>query len=163
MKEKMSENNNTADISVNIELQCDIIDIDLDKISNMVKQVALRFGIIEAQINFIVADDEEIININKQFLDKSDATDVISFDLSDETEKAKLFDIAVNAQMAQRQAEKRGHSNEAEIALYFLHGLLHNLGFDDILSDDAVKMHKAEDEILKEFGYGVVYNKDSLD
>ena len=73
---------------------------------------------------------------------------------------AKVFDIAVNAEMAQRQAQVAGHSAESELALYFLHGLLHNLGFDDATNEQASKMHKTEDEILEKFGYGVVYNKD---
>ena len=59
--------------------------------------------------------------------------------------------------MAHRQARLRGHNAQAELALYILHGLLHNLGFDDVTAAKAAKMHKAEDDILKKFGFGVVY------
>ena len=61
--------------------------------------------------------------------------------------------------MAVRQANQRGHSSEAELALYITHGLLHNLGFDDSTKKQARKMHETEDKILQEFGYGIVYNK----
>jgi probable rRNA maturation factor len=63
--------------------------------------------------------------------------------------------------MAVRQANLRGHTSEAELALYITHGLLHNLGFDDSAENQARKMHETEDEILQEFGYGMVYNKDT--
>jgi probable rRNA maturation factor len=60
--------------------------------------------------------------------------------------------------MAVRQALLRNHSSQAELALYITHGLLHNLGFDDTAEDQAEEMHNTEDEILKQLGYGLVYN-----
>ena len=48
---------------------------------------------------------------------------------------------------------------EAELALYITHGLLHNLGFDDSTEMQAKKMHDTEDEILRQSGFGLVYNK----
>ena len=125
----------------------------------MAQKVAGQFGVKKAQINLAVVDDEEIISLNRKFLSKSNSTDVISFDLSDNTDDLRIFDIAVNAQMAQRQGQTENRSSESELALYFLHGLLHNLGFDDSTADKAAKMHKTEDDILKKFGYGVVYNR----
>jgi probable rRNA maturation factor len=96
--------------------------------------------------------------MNRRFLDKNAATDVISFDVSDDDSKEKTFDIAVNAQMAKKQAQSRGHTAQAELALYILHGLLHNLGFDDVTSRKAAKMHETEDDILEKFGFGAVYD-----
>jgi probable rRNA maturation factor len=63
--------------------------------------------------------------------------------------------------MALRQANSRGHSSEAEIALYITHGLLHNLGFDDSTEPKAKNMHDIEDNILQQLGYGLVYNKNT--
>ena len=60
---------------------------------------------------------------------------------------------------AVKEAKLRGHSSEAELALYITHGLLHNLGFDDSQRTKAKKMHKTEDEILQQLGFGLVYNK----
>jgi probable rRNA maturation factor len=125
----------------------------------MIQKVAGQFGIKKAQINFAVLGDRETASLNRKFLNKTDTTDVISFDLSDEADDLRIFDIAVNARMAQRQGQAKGHSSESELALYFLHGLLHNLGFDDSTADEAAKMHKTEDDILKKFGYGVVYSQ----
>jgi probable rRNA maturation factor len=159
MKMKISRSDNKK-ITVNIDVYCGIIKFDRKRMADMVRQIVERFGIDRAKVNFAVVDDEEITGLNNQFLNRNKTTDVISFNLSDEDKSERFFDIAVNAQMAQRQAESRGHSEQAELALYFLHGLLHNLGFKDLLKKDAAKMHKTEDEILEKFGFGTVYNNE---
>lgn len=146
----------SSDIKINIDVRCDVVGFSRRKFSDILKKTALKFGLKNAIINFSVVDDTEIVAINHQFLNKKKITDVISFDLSDADKK--VFDIAINAQLAQRQAEIKKHNSQAELALYFLHGLLHQLGFDDLTTADATKMHKTEDEILEKFGYGKVFS-----
>ena len=148
----------SSDLKINISTDCEAVDFDQRRIKNLIRQVAEYFDLKKAQINIAIVDDEQIIGINRRFLDKSSTTDVISFDISDDGGKEKFFDIAVNAQMAARQAKSRGHNAEAELALYVLHGLLHHLGFDDITVRQAAKMHRAEDDILQKFGFGAVYD-----
>ena len=140
------------------------IDISGRKIRKLVKAVCCRFGRhgptdIKYEISIVIVDDYEIQQFNREFLNSKVSTDCISFDLSDDEEGPKVFDLIVNGEMAVRQANLRGHSSEAELALYITHGLLHNLGFDDSTKSRARKMHETEDEILQEFGYGIVYNK----
>jgi len=140
------------------------IDISGRKIRKLVKAVSCRFGRhgptdIKYEISIVIVDDYEIQQFNREFLNSKVSTDCISFDLSDDEEGPKVFDLIVNGEMAVRQANLRGHSSEAELALYITHGLLHNLGFDDSTKSRARKMHETEDEILQEFGYGIVYNK----
>ena len=38
------------------------------------------------------------------------------------------------------------------------HGLLHQLGFDDLQPEQARRMHREEDAILQDAGYGKVYD-----
>ncbi|MGA2916713.1 MAG: rRNA maturation RNase YbeY [Sedimentisphaerales bacterium] len=144
-------------IIVNINVSCDIVRFNHRKLILMAQDTAKKFGVEKAQINLLVISDKEIIRINRRFLNNKKLTDVISFDLSEKGDNFKFFDIVVNAQMAHRQAKLRGHSPQSELALYFLHGLLHNLDFDDSTPVKAAKMHKTEDKILKKFGYGIVY------
>jgi probable rRNA maturation factor len=110
------------------------------------------------EISIAIVDDDEIRELNRKFLNNKAITDCLSFDLSDDEEGPKIFDLIVNGEMAVRQAKLRGHSSQAELALYITHGLLHNLGFDDSTKSRARQMHQTEDEILQEFGYGLVYN-----
>jgi probable rRNA maturation factor len=121
----------------------------------LVQKTSRKFGLRKALINIEIANDKRIVEVNKKFLKKSSITDVISFDVSDTDDK--IFDIIVNAELAKRQAKIREHSFEAELMLYILHGLLHQLGFDDLTVHEAAKMHKMENEILEKFGFGAVY------
>ncbi|HPS55119.1 MAG TPA: rRNA maturation RNase YbeY [Sedimentisphaerales bacterium] len=153
--------NQQQEIEVNIEQEFTGVDYDRAEFEEIVKAVSSEFGIGSACINILVVGDAKIIEVNKQFLHSDSATDVISFDLSDETCDVKLFDIVVNAERAIRQAEERGHDSKAELALYIVHGLLHNLGFNDMTEEDAAMMHKMEDKILTKYGFGKVYNTEA--
>ena len=150
---KASENH----LQVQFDLQYTSLEGDLSRLENLAKTVCETFGCHDATVHVSIVDDPGIIEVHRQFLQKETTTDVISFDLSDEFEPGKTFQIVVNAEMAQRQAEKRGHGAEAELALYITHGMLHNLGFDDADAEQARNMHKTEDEILQQLGFGIIY------
>lgn len=154
------------DIAIQVTRNFTTIDVPLSKLENLVKTVCNRFAGSETpdtryEVSIAIVDDTKIRELNTQFLDHKTTTDCLSFDLSDDDEELKIFDLIVNGEMAIRQADLRGHSSEAELALYITHGLLHNLGFDDLTSDEALTMHNTEDEILKQMGYGFVYNKNA--
>jgi len=160
----MASSGQDRDISISLTKKFEGIDISKHKIKKLAKAVCNRFAQEEPQdtryeISIAIVDDNQIRGLNRQFLNKKAVTDCLSFDLSDDEKGGKIFDLIVNGEMAVRQANKRGHSSEAELALYITHGLLHNLGFDDSTKSRARKMHETEDEILQEFGYGIVYNK----
>jgi probable rRNA maturation factor len=136
------------------------IDILPPKLKKLVKVICNRFKLSKATISIAIVDDTQIRKVNKQFLGSVTPTDCLSFNLSDNKKSsAKSFELVVNGEMAVRQAKLRGHSSEAELALYITHGLLHNLGFDDSTKKQAEKMHNIEDQILQQLGYGPVYNK----
>ncbi|MBN1796236.1 MAG: rRNA maturation RNase YbeY [Sedimentisphaerales bacterium] len=126
----------------------------IEQISNLLCD---RFGIQKAVISIAVVDDEHIRRINSKFLKRDKITDCISFDLSDD-ETEKCFEIIVNAQLAQRRAKERQHDAEIELVLYIVHGLLHQMGFDDQQPAQAEKMHKTEEKILQQLGYNFTYN-----
>ncbi len=162
----MSPAKQQPDTVVQIAKNFKDVDVSLSRLEELVKTICDRFNpprrINPCQntatvVSIAIVGDAEIRKMNKRFLNRNRSTDVISFDLSDEKDK-KLFELVVNGEMAVRQAKQRGHSCEAELALYVTHGLLHNLGFDDTTQKRAKKMHEAEDKILQELGYGLVYN-----
>jgi probable rRNA maturation factor len=135
------------------------IDIRLPKLKKLVEIICNRFKLSKATISIAVVDDAQIRKINKQFLNQDLPTDCLSFNLSDKKKNStKSFELVVNGKMAVKQANMRGHSSEAELALYITHGLLHNFGFDDSTQKQAEKMHNIEDQILQQLGYGPVYN-----
>jgi probable rRNA maturation factor len=147
-------------ITVQITNHFEKLAADASRIRKLARAVCRRFGVSQARISIGIVDDAEISVLNKQFLNRGGTTDCLSFDLSDamEPEGRKVFDLVVNGEMAVREAARRGHEAQAELALYITHGLLHDLGFDDTTEEQAHRMHETEDEILLHLGYGLVYN-----
>ncbi len=150
-----------ADISV--EITCDIAELkaDAERLKALARSVCRRFGLKNARVGIAVVGDDTIRKVNEQFLNKTQKTDVISFDLSDDADAARCFELVVNADEAARQSKAQKHPLQAELALYITHGLLHNLGFDDVAAEASAEMHRTEDEILQEAGFGKVFDKQS--
>lgn len=149
------------EIVVQITKNFDSIKVYLLKVEKLVEAICNRFKLSKATVSIAIVGDAQIRKLNSQFLNHKSTTDCLSFDLSDDKgpQSPKLFELIVNGEMAVREANLRGHSSEAELALYITHGLLHNFGFDDSTESQARKMHDLEDKILQQLGYGLVYNK----
>jgi probable rRNA maturation factor len=128
------------------------------KLRRLVRFVCKRFGLTSATVSVAVVDDAQFRRLNAQFLKRTCSSDCLSFDLSEPKSKDRTFELVINGDAAAIEAGRRGHSPEAELALYVVHGLLHQLGFNDSATRQAHKMHKAEDEILRSLGYGAVWN-----
>ncbi|XWS70294.1 hypothetical protein CRYUN_Cryun03dG0035600 [Craigia yunnanensis] len=65
-----------------------------------------------------------------------------------------LGDIVISVETAARQAEERGHTLIDEIRILMVHGLLHLLGFDHEISEDAEEETEKEEEfLLKSLGW----------
>lgn len=150
-------------LQIQFDLQYQNLEADLSKLEGLTQAICQKYGCHSATVHISIVDDAGIIEVHRQFLQKDTTTDVISFDLTDEFEPGKTFQVVVNAEMAQRQSQKRGHSPEAELALYITHGMLHNLGFDDAEAQQAQKMHETEDEILQELGFGIIYGHNEIE
>jgi probable rRNA maturation factor len=158
----MSPLKKDQDVVVQIAKDFKDIDISLPKLRKLVRTICNRFKLSEATISIAIVGDSQIRKLNRRFLNRNSATDCLSFDLSDDDERSsKLFELVVNAEKAVKEANRRGHSQEDELALYITHSLLHNLGFDDSQHAKAGKMRQTEDEILKQLGFGLVYNRNS--
>lgn len=146
-----------ASNSIKIIIQIDSLSADIGKLHAAAEAVLRRFRAASANATITVVDDVQMRKVHYRFMKKRSATDVVSFDLTDAFERQRVFEVVVNAERAARQARRRGHSTEAELSLYIVHGLLHHLGFDDGSDEQAEKMHRTEDAILTKLGYGSIY------
>ena len=95
----------------------------------------------------LVTDDRELRRLNRAFLAKDYATDVLSFPCGEgaparRPASAFLGEIAISAQRAHTQAREYGHTIDAEICVLMLHGVLHLLGMDH--ESDRGQMARAE-------------------
>jgi probable rRNA maturation factor len=65
---------------------------------------------------------------------------------------SELGDIVIAAGVAKRQARDAGHSEQTELRVLALHGLLHLLGYDHHAPDDEGRMARTEARLRKKGG-----------
>ncbi|XP_073032105.1 endoribonuclease YBEY, chloroplastic-like isoform X2 [Primulina eburnea] len=108
-------------------------------------------GFESVELSVLLCNDEFIQKLNKEWRDEDHATDVLS--MSQHIPELDLpilmlGDIVISVETAARQAEERGHTLIDEIRILVVHGLLHLLGFDHELSDEAEEEMVREEELL---------------
>lgn len=89
----------------------------------------------------LLTDDRELRRLNRVFLGKDYATDVLSFPVTGGGE-FPLGELAVSVERAAAQARILGHSLETELRILMLHGVLHLKGLDH--ERDRGRMARAE-------------------
>ncbi len=99
----------------------------------------------------IVVSDRVLTRMHAEWLDDPEPTDVITFDLSDGTERSG--EIYASWQCARRTARERGVEPARELALYVVHGVLHLCGFDDHAVRDRARMRRAEARVMRRLGW----------
>lgn len=92
------------------------------------------------ELSLRLTDDQEIQQLNAQYRQKDQPTDVLAFAaLEVETPAIEnlpadfplyLGDIVISVETAQQQANQQGHSLQQELAWLAAHALLHLLGWD---------------------------------
>ncbi|MFA5060493.1 MAG: rRNA maturation RNase YbeY [Candidatus Omnitrophota bacterium] len=105
----------------------------------------------DAQLSLVFTSTSTIKQLNKKYLNRSYATDVLAFDLGDKKSSAKNFhgEIIICAQTAQRNSKIFRTRLADELLLYVAHGILHILGFDDHEPKDIKRMRREEQKLLK--------------
>jgi len=104
-----------------------------------------------AELSLILVNDMYIRNLNWKYRRKDSATDVLAFPMRDSRglSGAILGDVVISVETAKREAKKRKKDFQDELDLYFVHGILHLLGYDDEKPRARKKMREKEREILK--------------
>ncbi|MBN8236671.1 rRNA maturation RNase YbeY [Halobacillus kuroshimensis] len=135
----------------------------VDMIQRILEFAGGREGITgDAEVSVSFVDNKEIQELNRNYRQKDEPTDVISFamqetgegevDILDENLPMMLGDIVISVDKAKEQAEDYHHSLEREFGFLALHGFLHLLGYDHLNEEDEKKMFTRQEDILREFG-----------
>jgi len=100
------------------------------------------------EIELIITDEKEMREINKIHRDIDKDTDVLSFPY-EEMPMSPLGSIVISSSYLQDNSKEFGHSIDDELALLFIHGMLHLLGYDHEV--DSGEMRKKEAQLIEEF------------
>ena len=134
-------------------------------------------GDVPCQVSLVIADDETLQNLNREFRGLDEVTDVISFSCSapghwegdgeapgdrylkpgeEEVpfvipagEAPPLGEVIISYPQACRQALERGEPAVRELALLIVHGVLHLGGHDHLELEEAARMKAKEGAVLQ--------------
>lgn len=95
----------------------------------------------------LFVDNAKIASINAEFRGVQSPTDVLSFPLESEFSPI-LGSIIISVEYAQKVSQQLKHTIEEEIALLFIHGILHLVGFDHEI-DNGEQRAKEEELVVK--------------
>jgi probable rRNA maturation factor len=108
----------------------------------------------EAELSILIVDDQQIAQLNHQYLKREGPTNVIAFPMRrgpfSDVAPDLLGDVVISADTAEREAQRAGISTQDRFDQLLIHGTLHLLGYDHEHSPaDASKMQEKEKELLQ--------------
>ena len=108
-------------------------------------------------LSILLCDDEVIRKLNREYRQKDEATDVLSFSMSEGEvlvgDSELLGDIIISVETAVRQAPAVGHSATEEVTSLLIHGLLHLLGYSHSNRTAEKKMQQKARILAREIAY----------
>jgi len=117
------------------------------KTASWIKEVLQKERRPEAEINYIFCTDKYLAKLNKDFLNHSTLTDIITFDNSNGSEVLDA-DIYISIERVTENAAKFRNTFDDELHRVMIHGVLHLLGFKDKKPSEKALMRKKEDACL---------------
>ena len=110
-------------------------------------------------ISLVIADDETVRDLNREYRGLDETTDVLSFSLSETNGNGGAFpihpeeagpfgEIVISYPQAARQSREGKKPVKAEIALLVVHGALHLLGYDHADPQEESVMWAKQDQVL---------------
>lgn len=123
--------------------------VETDGILGAIQKIhpAIKLG----QISVQWLSDDELLEVNKQFLNHDYYTDIITFDYSRGT--VIKGELLISTDRITENAKALNVPMDVEAARVVAHGVLHMIGFGDKTDAEKAEMRKRENEVLKYLGY----------
>lgn len=101
-------------------------------------------------LNYIFCSDEELLQINRQYLNHDYYTDTVSFELSKKDEPAE-GDVYISIDRVRDNALTLGEPLYRELHRVIFHGALHLCGYKDKTKFQSQEMRNKEEEYLSRY------------
>lgn len=111
-------------------------------------------------LSILLCDDSFIRGLNRQYRDRDEETDVLSFEQGeryrgpDGVERLLAGDIVISLDALARNAKEFGISLDEELRRLVVHGILHLSGMDHEDNDPTRPMLLLQEEILRDLASG---------
>ena len=117
------------------------------RISLWLDRLAAQHGHSILDLNIIFVSDEELLVMNRQFLNHDYYTDIITFDLGTENKNIQ-GELYISLDRVKENAVSLNQKYSTEFIRVVAHGLLHLIGFQDKKSEQIVEMRSCENESI---------------
>lgn len=117
------------------------------KIKNWISDVAKKEKRDIGNLSYVFTSDEDLLTINKQYLNHNTYTDIITFDYSEG--KTISGEIFISIDRVRENSEKMDTTFEDELHRVIIHGVLHLCGHKDKTKIDSDNMRRLEDKALR--------------
>jgi probable rRNA maturation factor len=104
----------------------------------------------KTELNYIFCSDSYLWELNKQYLNHTTLTDIITFDLS-EHDDFLHGEIYISVERVKENAARYNTTYQDELHRVIFHGALHLCGFKDKNKRDQEIMRKNEDTCLQNY------------
>jgi len=141
-----------------LSIQCnsDVFPFNPGRIKTLSNWLLKQCGAADYTVSILFVDDKKIRQLNAQYRNKNQPTNVLSFPSADDADRSllsipvrELGDIVISADTAYRESIEYGQSFYDRIAWLLTHGMLHLLGYDhEKSSEHAKKMFDKEKLLL---------------
>ncbi|MCC5931947.1 MAG: rRNA maturation RNase YbeY [Cyclobacteriaceae bacterium] len=121
---------------------------NLSIIQYWIAQTIREYNKTTGEINIIFCSDEYLYNINEQYLNHDDYTDIITFNNADNDSTIE-GDIFISVERVIENASIFSMNFESELHRVIIHGILHLLGYTDKSDESKAIMTKKEDACLE--------------
>ncbi len=105
------------------------------------------------EVSVLLTNDSTIQSLNHKYRNIDTPTDVLAFAMREDSDESMnphlLGDVIISVPTAQRQAHAHNHSLDVEVANLTVHGVLHLLGYDHQISEDASIMFEKQEAVLR--------------
>ncbi|MDY0242963.1 MAG: rRNA maturation RNase YbeY [Rhodospirillaceae bacterium] len=121
------------------------------------------------EISLVLADDETVRGLNRDFRGQDRPTNVLSFAALDEDAPlvedgpVLLGDIVLAFETVEAEARAAGKPMNHHLSHLVVHGVLHLLGYDHMVEDEAEEMEARESAVLAGLGIPAPYAAEESD
>ncbi|MDE6611498.1 MAG: rRNA maturation RNase YbeY [Muribaculaceae bacterium] len=120
--------------------------LDYQQLGQWIAQVAQAHNRSVHSLNYIFCDDEEILRVNRQYLNHDYYTDIITFDNC--LGSLLRGDLYISLDTVRSNAEGLGVGYERELFRVIIHGVLHLCGINDKGPGEREIMERHENDAL---------------
>lgn len=112
------------------------------QLKKWLKEVIRQEGFVPGEIKYFFLNDEELLEVNLQFLNHDTYTDIITFDYGDD--KIVQGEIYISEERVRDNSQQLSSPLFDEMLRVVVHGVLHLCGYKDKTIEDAALMRQKE-------------------